>query len=34
MEYYLVRKKDEILPVATTWVDLRVLRENKSSRVK
>ena len=34
MEYYLVMKKNEILPFATTWTDLEGIRPSKISQTK
>lgn len=34
MEYYLATRKDEILPLATTWMDLENIMLNKISQTK
>ena len=32
MEYYSATKKNEIMSVAATWVDLKIIRLSKSER--
>ena len=34
MEYYLATKKDEIVPFATTWMDLEIITLHEVSHIE